>query len=63
MLVLVSAAIHLALGITGLAEAMSGDGAVLPSALYLFGGLAALALLAVVTLTPVTTTAYPTGAD
>lgn len=63
MLVLASAASHLALGITGLAEAMSGDGAVLPSALYLFGGLAALALLAVVTLTPVTTTAYPTGAD
>lgn len=62
VLVFVSAAIHLALGITGLAEAMSGNGAALPSALYLFGGLAALALLAVVTLTPVTTTAYAAGA-
>lgn len=62
VLVFVSAAIHLALGITGLAEAMSGDGTALLSALYLLGGLAALALLCVVALTPATTTAYAAGA-
>lgn len=62
VLVFVSAAIHLALGITGLAEAISGSGTALLSALYLLGGLAALALLAVIALTPATTTAYAAGA-
>lgn len=62
VLVFVSAAIHLAVGITGLAEAISGNGTALLSALYLLGGLAALALLTVVTLTPATTTAYAAGA-
>lgn len=57
VLVFVSAAIHLALGITGLAEAFSGGGSASLPALYLLGGLAALVLLAVLALTPVATTA------
>lgn len=62
VLVFVSAAIHLALGITGLAEAFSGGGSASLPALYLLGGLAALVLLAVLALTPVATTAYVAGA-
>lgn len=61
VLVFVSAAIHLSLGISGLVEAVSGDGSVLLPALYLLGGLAAIALLGVVVLTPVATTAYAAG--
>ncbi|ADJ14176.1 hypothetical protein [Halalkalicoccus jeotgali] len=48
LLVFVSAAIHLAMGVVGLLEAISGGGSVLLPALYLLGGLAALALLGVV---------------
>lgn len=62
VLVFVSAAIHLALGISGLVEAVSSGGSVLPPALYLLGGLAAITLLGVVVLTPATTTAYAAGA-
>lgn len=62
LLVFVSAAIHLSLGIAGLAEAVSGGGSALLPALHLLGGLAALALLGVVVLTPVTATAYAAGA-
>lgn len=62
VLVFVSAAIHLALGVSGLVEALSGGGSALLPALYLLGGLAAIALLGVITLTPVTTTAYAAGA-
>jgi hypothetical protein len=45
VLVFVSAAIHLSLGIAGLAEAAVGGGSAFLPALYLLGGLAALALL------------------
>lgn len=62
VLVFVSAAIHLSLGISGLVEAVSGGGSVLLPALYLLGGLAAIALLGVIVLTPVATTAYAAGA-
>lgn len=61
VLVFVSAAIHLSLGISGLVEAVSGDGSALLPALYLLGGLAAIALLGVIVLTPVATTAYAAG--
>ncbi|MEM4780867.1 MAG: hypothetical protein QXG03_04795, partial [Halalkalicoccus sp.] len=53
--------IHLALGVSGLIEALSGDGSALLPALYLLGGLAALGLLGVIAPTPVTTTAYAAG--
>jgi hypothetical protein len=62
MLVFVSAAIHLSLGVSGLFEAITSGGSALLPALYLLGGLAALALLGVIALTPVTTTAYAAGA-
>ncbi|WP_122088091.1 hypothetical protein [Halalkalicoccus subterraneus] len=62
VLVFVSAAIHLAVGITGLIEAISGDSSALLPALYVLGGLAALGLLGVIALTPATTTAYAAGA-
>ncbi|MFC6906035.1 hypothetical protein [Halalkalicoccus tibetensis] len=61
VLVFVSAVIHLSLGISGLVEAVSGDGSVLLPALYLLGGLAAIALLGTIVLTPVATTAYAAG--
>ncbi|MDL5362269.1 hypothetical protein [Halalkalicoccus sp. NIPERK01] len=61
VLVFVSAAIHLALGVTGLAEAFSTPQSALLPALYLLGGLAALALLGVIALTPAATTAYAAG--
>jgi F0F1-type ATP synthase assembly protein I len=62
VLVFVSAAIHLALGVSGLFEAISGGGSALLPALYLLGGVAAIALLGVIALTPVATTAYAAGA-
>jgi hypothetical protein len=46
VLVFVSAAIHLSLGIAGLAEAAVGGTSTFLPALYLLGGLAALALSA-----------------
>lgn len=62
VLVFVSAAIHLALGTAGLVEALSTGEAALMPVLYVLGGLAALGLLAVIALTPATTTAYAAGA-
>ncbi len=63
VLVFVSAAVHLALGVAGLAEAVSGGGSALLPTLYLLGGLVALALLGVLaTNRPPSTATYAAGA-
>ena len=62
VLVFVSAAIHLALGATGLAEAISGNGAALPSAPYLSVGSRRSCCSPSSHRPPVTTTAYTAGA-
>lgn len=62
VLVFVSAAIHLALGVSGLFEAITAGGSAVLPILYLLGGIAAIALLGVIVLTPATTTAYAAGA-
>lgn len=63
VLVFVSAAIHLSLGVAGLAEAFTGGRSALLPTLYLLGGLAALALLgALVSDRFPATAAYAAGA-